>query len=402
MRLSDTKVRNAKGKAKPYKMSDGGGLYLLINPNSRKYWRMKYRFLNQERLESFGVYPDISLADARERRDALRKLKAKGIDPREYKREQEEEALRESGQCFEIIARDWHATRLSKWSAYYAKQVMQRMEADLFPRIGKMPMNDIKASTLFKLATTIQDRNAIEMAHRAVNICSQVFYYAMARDLAKDNPALALRGQLKTSQTSNYAHLSARELPEFLAALEAYDGGIRTKLAIHFLLLTFVRTGELCGARWDEIDIERAEWRIPAERMKMRSPHVVPLSAQAITLLETLKRLSRKSEFVFPGVVSARKSMSNNTMLQAIYAMGFKDRTTGHGIRATASTILNESGLFGYDVIERQLAHQQRDKVRAAYNHADYLQERRKMMQWWANYLESAGLKHEGKTKLRN
>lgn len=402
MKLSDTKVRNAKGKAKPYKMSDGRGLYLLVNPNSSKYWRMKYNFQHKECLMAFGVYPDISLADARERREEVRKLKAKGIDPRQHKREQQQEALKQSQDCFEIIAREWHALKINKWSAYYAKQVMQRMEADLFPKIGQMPMNEIKASTLFKLATAIQDRNAIEMAHRAVNICSQVFQYALVTDRAEQNPALALRGALKTSQTTNYAHLSARELPEFLTALEAYDGGIQTKLAIHFLLLTFVRTGELCGAKWSEIDTERAEWRIPAERMKMRSPHVVPLSTQAMTLLETLKRLSRKSEFVFPGVVSARKSMSNNTMLQAIYAMGFKDRTTGHGIRATASTILNESGLFGYDVIERQLAHQQRDKVRAAYNHADYLQERRKMMQWWADYLQKASYPREGKTRVQN
>ena len=390
MKLSETKVRNAKGKEKQYKLGDSGGLYLLVMPNSRKYWRMKYHFLNKEYHLALGVYPLITLAEARDLCFEARKLKAKGINPQEHKRQEQARIIQETENTFEQIAREWHAVRTSKWSEYYAKQVMQRMEADIFPKIGKLPIATIKSSQLFQMANAIQDRNAIEMAHRATSICSQVFQFALITDRAEQNPASALRGMLKAPQTNNYAYLNAKELPEFLKALKAYDGGIQTKLAIKFLILTFVRTGELCGARWDEIDLERAEWRIPAERMKMRSPHIVPLSAPAVTLLETLKRLSRKSEFVFPSISNVRKTMSTNTMLQAMYGMGYKDRVTGHGFRATASTILNESGLFSHDIIERQLAHQERNKVRASYNHADYLQERRKMMQWWADYIHQA------------
>lgn len=390
MHLTDLKVRTAKPKDKPYKISDGDGLYLLVKPTGKKYWRMKYSVEGKEKLLAFGKYPDLSLADARDMRAEARKLKAKGMDPGEVKRKQKAQILINSENCFEKLAREWHNIQASKWSPYYAKQVMQRLEKDVFPKIGHKAMDSITARELLNMATAIQDRDAIEMAHRAVNICGQVFQYALITERAENNPALALRGALKAPKTNNYAYLSAKELPGFLAALKAYNAGsYQTKLAIQFLMLTFVRTNELCGARWAEIDMEKAEWRIPAERMKMKAPHIVPLSTQAVAVLKKLHSLSSHREHVFPSIQSPRKTMSTNTMLQAIYAMGYKDRTTGHGFRATASTIINESGLFSPDVIERQLAHQERNKVRASYNHADYMPERRKMMQWWASYLDN-------------
>ncbi|MFM9890731.1 MAG: tyrosine-type recombinase/integrase [Rickettsiales bacterium] len=390
--LSDAKIRQAKPSEKQYKLTDGGGLYLLIKPNGQKYWRMKYRVEGKEKLLAFGVYPDISLADARQRRDDARKLKANGFDPANYKREQKEQATAKSKNCFENIAREWHELQTNKWSAYYAKQQMQRLEKDIFPKLGDKPIDSIAPRDILSMARAMESREAIELAHRAVQVCGQVFNYAIITERAEFNPALTIRGALKTPKTNNYAHLSANELPEFLGVLGAYKGSDQTKMAIKLLMLTFVRTGELCGARWAEIDLEKAEWRIPAERMKMRSPHVVPLSSQAVTLLKMLKRLNGKWEYVFPGVQAAFKPICTNTLLVALYTMGFKDRTTIHGFRATASTILNESGLFAIDVIERQLAHQERSKVRAAYNHAEHLPERRKMLQWWADYLEKAGL----------
>ncbi|MEJ0010637.1 MAG: integrase arm-type DNA-binding domain-containing protein [Alphaproteobacteria bacterium] len=391
MKLSDTKVRNVKGKEKPYKLTDGGGLFLLVNPNGKKYWRMKYRYLNREKLLSFGVYPDISLADARERRDEARKLKAKGFDPSEHKRQQKEKALLSAENSFRNVAIEWHQRQGSKWSAYYGRQIMARLEKDIFPKIGGKPIHEITARDLLRMANVMQDRDAVEIAHRAVSICSQVFRYALLTDRAENNPALALRGALKTPKVSHYAHLTTNELPGFLKDLEAYNGGFQTKLAIELLVLTFVRTTELREATWSEINFEQAEWRIPAARMKMRTPHIVPLSKQALDILTKLKKLAGKWEHVFPSIQSPRKAMCNNTMLYALYSMGYKDRTTIHGFRATASTVLNESGLFGHDVIERQLAHQERNRVRAAYNHADYLPERRKMMQWWGDYVANAG-----------
>lgn len=395
MALTDVKVKGAKPQEKDYKLADSGGLYLLVKPTGGKYWRMKYRHSGKEKLLTFGVYPDISLADARAQRDDARKLKAKGFDPGEFKKEQKEQAAERAQNSFEHIAREWHALQCSKWSPYYAKQVLARLENDVFPDIGTKPIDAVTTRELLKIARAMEARDAIELAHRAVQVCGQIFNYAIITEKTEHNPAAAIRGALKTPQTNHYAHLSANELPEFLAALEAYDGGrgLQTKLAIKLLLLTFVRTNEICGARWEEIDFERAEWRIPAERMKMRSPHTVPLSAPALDTLKTLKRLNGKWEYVFPSVQSPRKCMSNNTMLFALYTMGYKDRTTIHGFRATASTILNESGLFPVDVIERQLAHQERNRVRAAYNHAEYLPERRKMMKWWSKYLNERGLK---------
>jgi integrase len=393
MSLTQLQIKHAKPKGKPYKMGDSGGLYLLVTPTGGKLWRFKYRYLDKEKVLSLGKYPDLSLADAREFRDDARKLNAKGIDPNEHKKEQRRLAIQKDRDTFEHIAREWHERKCADRTPSYTKQVLQRLENDVFPKIGHRPISAITPRELLRMAQVIEDRGAIEMAHRAIAVCGQIFQYAIVTDRAESNPAQHLRGSLKTSKTKHHAHLSADDLPDFLRVLEAYQGSDQTKMALRLLLLTFVRTAELCGATWSEIDFEKKEWRIPAERMKMKTPHTVPLSKQTLEILAVLKKLSGKSAYVFPSMEGWRKPMSKNTMLYALYAMGYKGKATGHGFRATASTIFYESGLFEGDVIERQLAHQERNRVVAAYNHAQHLPARAKMMQWWADYLDKTALK---------
>jgi integrase len=384
--LSDAKVRNSKPRAKPFKIADGEGLFLLIMPNGSKYWRLKYFFAGKEKVLALGVYPEVTLADARERRAQARKVIAAGNDPGETKKEAKRLLIAKHGSTFEVVAREWHENRLSKWTPEHAKKVLKRLETHVFPRIGKRPIADIATAELLSVMRKIEDHGA-EIAHRLLQICGQVFTYAVVTQRATINPAVSLRGALKPVVKNNHAYLKPNELPEYLKKLDAYDGALQTKLAMKFLLLTFVRTGELRGAAWSEIDFHKAEWRIPAERMKMRDPHIVPLARQAIAILKELNPVTGNWQYIFPNQHKPSGQMSENTILYALYRMGYHSRATGHGFRSTASTILNENG-FPPDVIERQLAHSERDKVRAAYNHAQYLPERRKMMQWWADYLE--------------
>ena len=386
--LSDTTVRNAKPKPKPYKVSDGEGLFLLVTPSGGKYWRLKYFFAAKEKTLALGVYPEVTLADARERRAQARKALASGKDPGEVKKETKRLLIEKHENTFEVIAREWHQNRLAKWTPEHAKKILKRLEMHVFGRIGTRPIADITTHDLLAVMRKIEEHGG-EIAHRLLQICGQVFSYAVITRRAATNPAVSLRGALKPVVKNNHAYIKPNELPEYLKTLEAYDGALQTKLALKYLLLTFVRTGELRGARWTEIDVKKAEWRIPAERMKMRETHIVPLSRQAIAVLIELKPLTGQWEFVFPNQHKHSGQMSENTILFALYRMGYHSRATGHGFRSTASTVLNENG-FPPDVIERQLAHGERDKVRAAYNHAQYLPERRKMMQWWADYLDRA------------
>jgi integrase len=386
--LSDTAVRNAKVKPKSYKMSDGDGLFLVVMPSGSKYWRLRYFFGGKEKLLALGVYPDVSLADARERRAQARKVLAAGKDPGDAKREAKRLIVQKQQSSFEIVAREWHENRLAKWTPPHAKKIMKRLEMHVFNRIGTRPIADITASELLGVMRKIEEHGG-ELAHRLLQVCGQVFSYAVLTDRAKANPAASLRGALKPVVKTNHAFIKPNELSSFLRKLNAYEGSLQTKLAMTFLLLTFVRTGELRGAEWSEIDLKKAEWRIPAERMKMREPHIVPLSTQAIAILKELKPISGQWKHVFPNQHKPSGCMSENTILYGLYRMGYHSRATGHGFRSTASTVLNEHG-FPPDVIERQLAHGERDKVRAAYNHAQYLPERRKMMQWWADYLDEA------------
>lgn len=392
MALSDAKVRNAKRLSKPYKISDGEGLFLLVSTSGSKYWRFKYSYSGKEKLLAFGVYPEVSLSDARERRAQARKALAAGTDPSEVKKQAKRLAILKADNNFESIAREWHNNKQHAWAPKYATDVLTRLEADIFPKLGSRPITDIVASELLAALRIVESRGALDLTHRLLQSCGQVFTYGIVTDRATRNPAAELRGALKQPVKRHQPYLKENELSEYLGKLSQYDGHPQTKLALKFLLLTFVRTTELRGALWKEIDFEKSEWRIPAERMKMRDPHIVPLSKQAVAVLRELKPLTGHLEHVFANQHHPVGCMSENTMLYALYRMGYHSRTTGHGFRATASTILNENG-FAPDLIERQLAHTERNKVRAAYNHAQYLPERRKMMQWWADYLDRVARK---------
>lgn len=389
--LSDTSVRNAKAQSKPYKMSDGEGLFLQVMPSGSKYWRLKYFFAGKEKLLALGVYPDVSLFDARERRSQARKVLAAGGDPGEVKKEAQRALIQKHENTFEMVAREWYDNRQSKWTPYYSMKTMKRLEMHVFPDLGTKPIADITSQEVLSVMRCIE-RRGIDTAHRMLQICGQIFTYAVITERATNNPATMLQGALKPLVKKNRAYIKQNELPEFLRKVDGYDGTLLTKLAMKFLLLTFVRTGEMRAAEWSEVNFENAEWRIPSERMKMREAHIVPLSRQAIAILHELKPLTGRGRYVFPNQHKPAAIMSENTVLYALYRMGYHSRATGHGFRSTASTILNEHG-FRADVIERQLAHGERNSVRAAYNHAQYLAERREMMQWWADFLDQMAVK---------
>jgi integrase len=388
MALTDTALRNLKLADKQYKLTDAQGMYLLITPSGGKYWRLKYRYGGKEKTLALGTYPEVPLKEARDKRDQARKQITEGHDPSQLKKQKKLKQQVCAENSFETIAREWQSHRASGWTERHASYVLRRLEADIFPTLGTKQIHEIAAPELLAVLRQIENRGAIDIAHRALQTTGQIFRYAIATGRAERDIAADLRGALKSRKKEHYARLKAKELPEFLAKLQEYDGDLQTRLAFNLLLLTFVRTGELRGARWEEIDFEKSEWRIPAERMKMRDPHIVPLSTQAIAVLQELKPISGDREHVFPNRNKPMASISENTLLYALYRLGYHSRATPHGFRATASTILNENG-FRSDIIERQLAHAERNKVRASYNHAQYLPERREMMQWWGNYLKN-------------
>lgn len=386
MALTDITIRNAKAKETQYKLSDSAGLYLLVQTNGKKYWRLKYRFAGKEKLLAIGVYPLVGLAEAREKCLAAKKQLMNNIDPSQSKKEEKLKKTLNTENSFKTIAIQWHDNKKQAWTERHASYVLRRIEADIFPSLGSRAINEITAPELLTVLRHIESRGAIDIAHRALQTCGQVFRYAIASGKAERDISADLRGALKTRKRENYSHLEAKELPEFFDKLEKYDGDLQTKLALKLLLFTFVRTGEVKGARWEEINFDKAEWRIPPERMKMRDLHIVPLSEQALDVLRQLHVINGNKEHLFPNRNNPTTFISENTLLYAIYRMGYHKRATVHGFRATASTILNEHG-FKPDVIERQLAHSERNKVRASYNHAQYLPERKEMMQWWGDYL---------------
>lgn len=387
MPLTETAIRNAKPAEKTVRLFDGGGLYLEISPRGGKWWRLKYRQDGKEKRISLGVYPDVGLKLARERRDEARKQIAQGQDPSDVKRAEKAQAKAQAENSFEKVAREWHEKQKGRWVPDHAGRVLGSLEKDIFPEIGGQPVDAITPPTVLATIRKIEKRGVKDYPSRVLQRVHAVFRYAVQTGRATMNPAADLSGALKSHKVEHRAALSRADLPEFIDKLEKYEGQPLTRLALKLALLTFVRTKELRGARWEEFDLERAEWRIPAERMKMRAEHIVPLSKQAIAVLEELRELTGKHELVFPGQSNLKRPMSENTMLYAMYRMGYHKQATVHGFRATASTILNESG-FTPDAIERQLAHAERNKVRAAYHRAEYLEERRRMMQWWADYLE--------------
>ncbi|HXJ02767.1 MAG TPA: integrase arm-type DNA-binding domain-containing protein [Micropepsaceae bacterium] len=386
--LTDLAVKNLRKKDKPYKRSDGGGLYLLVAPDGARYWRMAYRFHGKQKTLALGVYNTVSLSEARDARDAAKKLLAAGADPMQAKREKKRVDRLTAANTFETIAREWHENQRDGWTENYGAQVLTRLEADIFPAIGARPIAEIEPPELLDALRKVEKRGALDVAKRLRQMVGQVFRFGIVTGRAKRDPSADLKGALKASGRQVHHKAMPREvLPEFLGGLDTYDGAAQTRLALRLMVLTFVRTTELRAARWDEFNFETAEWRIPAERMKMREPHIVPLSRQALATLAELRPLAGVSEFVFPSP-GAEGFMSNNTMLFAMYRMGFHGRATVHGFRAVASTLLNEMG-FNADWIERQLAHDERNKVRGAYNAAQYLPDRRRMMQQWADYLDA-------------
>ncbi|MGB7987244.1 MAG: integrase arm-type DNA-binding domain-containing protein [Terracidiphilus sp.] len=385
MPLTDTEVRKARPSDKPYRLSDSGSLYLWITPSGGKLWRWAYRHEGKEKLMSFGKYPDVPLGLARERHAEARKRLATGVDPM-AERKAEKAAVENS---FQSVAGFWLAHWRDGKSPRHVDYVKRRMDADILPCLGTRPIALIEAPELLAMTKAIERRGAREIAKRALETVGQVFRFAIAHGYSKRNPASEIRPGdiLKSARKVNYARVDARELPELLRTIEVYQGTHVTRLAIKLIALTFVRTSELIGAKWAEFDLEAGRWDIPAERMKMRTPHIVPLSRQALNVLDTLRTLTGESEWLFPGDRNTKKPMSNNTILKALERMGYKGRMTGHGFRGLASTILHEQG-YNHEHIELQLAHAPRNAVSAAYNHALYLEPRAKMMQEWADYLE--------------
>jgi integrase len=387
--LTDTRVKTAKSQEKLYKLTDERGLHLSVYPNGSKLWQMRYRIEGKERTASLGKYPEVSLAEAREKRDQMRKLVANDIDPVQSQKAEKEAKKLAQTNSFEAVARAWFEGWSAARSPRHAEYVIRRLEVDVFPVIGSRPVSEIQAPELVKMMKAIQRRGALDIAKRCYQMTGQVFRYAIAHGIAERNPA----GDIKPSDIlpsrlkTNYARVDAKELPALLRAIEAYQGTAVTRLAMKLMTLTFIRTKELIGARWAEFDLQAGQWRIPAERMKKRIEHIVPLSLQAIQILQILHGITGHSELLFPGERDHGKPMSNNTILKGIERMGFKGRMTGHGFRGLASTILHEQG-FDHAHIELQLAHQERNAVSAAYNHATYIKQRAKMMQWWANYID--------------
>jgi integrase len=392
--LNDIIAKNSKAKDKIYRIFDEKGLYLEINPKGGKYWRFKYRYLKKEGRLAFGVYPEVSLKEAREKRDIARKQLENGINPSEAKKKAKLQQFIDADNQFEKIARDWHQKQKDNWTDRHFHYVLRRLEADIFPFLGKRPINEIEPPELLAILKKIENRGAIDIAKRAKQTTGQIFRYAIANGIAKRDITADLKDALQTRKKKHFNRLEEKELPEFLQKLENYHGEQSTKLALKLLILTILRTGEIIGAKWEEIDFDKKEWHIPKERMKAGRKHIVPLTKQSINIIKQIRDLHNNEIYLFPNANNSNKTISNNTLLYALYRMGYHGRTTTHGFRSLTSTILNENN-FNRDHIELQLAHSEDDKVRASYNHAKYLEQRHKMMGWWSDYLENKGMKIE-------
>ena len=385
--LTDAIIRNTKSKDKPFKLTDGGGLYLLVNSTGSRLWRLKYRVGGLEKKLALGAYPEVSLREAREKAVEARKMIREGIDPSQAKKAQKASAS--GADTFETIAREWFEKFSPTWTPSHGERIIRRLERDIFPWLGKKPIKDIQAPDLLSVLRRIEERGAVETAHRASQNCGQVFRYAVATGRAERDPSGDLRGAIPPTKAKHHASITdPKEIGGLLRAIDAYEGGLIVRCALRLAPLVFTRPGELRRAEWKEIDWDKAEWSIPGEKMKMREKHVVPLSRQAIEILHELQPLTGEGRFLFPSPRSWDRPMSENAVLAALRRMGYSgDQMTGHGFRSMASTLLNEQG-WNRDAIERQLAHAERDEIRAAYNYAQHMPERRKMMQAWADYLD--------------
>ncbi len=387
--LTDMKVQKAKSQDKPISLFDGGGLYLLITPSGGKLWRFKYRFNNKEKKLAFGSYPEISLQDARQRREDARRLLANDVDPDAVRKAQKQAKIQET-ETFEVVAREWHTAFLSTWTARHGATILSRLNHDLIPWLGSRPINEIKAPELLSVLRKAESRGALELAHRLRAIAGQVFRYAVATGKAERDPSGDLRGALPPPKVKHHAAIiEPKEVASLLRALDGYQGGFVVKCALRLAPLFFVRPGELRHAEWAEIDFDEAVWNIPASKMKMKQAHIVPLCSQAVEILKGLQEYTGAGRYVFPSVRTHARPMSENTVNAALRHAGYdKDTMTGHGFRAMARTILDEVLQIRPDFIEHQLAHAVRDPNGRAYNRTAHLAERRKMMQTWADYLD--------------
>ena len=389
MVLTDTAIQGTKLRQKPFKMFDRNGLFLLVNPGGSKLWRWRYRFDSKEKLMALGEYPFVNLEQARELHFVVRKTLAAGIDPMAERKAEAEAKQCEAENSFEKIARKWWEWWAHNKSPRHADTVLRRLEADVFPAYGHKLIDAVGAPEIRELMLAVERREARDVAKRIYQTTGQIFRYAVANGLASRNPAAGFnpRDILSGTKTENFARVEARELPELLAKMDDCNGVAITRFAMKLMAYTFVRTSELIAAPWLEFDLDNARWTIPKERMKMGTTHIVPLSRQSVEVLRALKLLTGNSRLAFPGAHDKNKPMSNNTILTALYRLGYQGRMTGHGFRGLASTILHESG-FDEAHVEVQLSHLKRNKAAAAYNHAKYINQRTVMMQWWADYLD--------------
>lgn len=394
MPLTDVKIRNAKPGQKPFKMADGNGLYLEVRPNGAKHWRYRYEMANsdgvrKENLFAIGEYPAISLADARAARDRARELVKSGRHPSQVRRSEKSGQIAENANTFQAVALEWLEKKKAGWKPYTYSQASNALHKNAFPAFGSAPLRDVTSAMLLEMLQKMEKRGAETLAIQVRQWCSAIFCYGVATLRADFDPAYALKGALHRPPVDHSKALTVEDIADLKAKLDKYGGNKTTIIAIRLLMYCFTRTSELRLARWDEFDPDRAEWRIPSDRMKMSRMHIVPLTRQAIELLGELKRITGGGDLLFPNQRRPIESMSNTTINRALEHMGYSSgMVTGHDFRATASTLLHENG-FSALAIERQLAHAERNKVKAAYNHAEYMDERRQMMQWWADYIDS-------------
>lgn len=390
MPLSDTSIRSAKAKEKPYKLADEKGLFLLVNTSGAKYWRLKYRINGKEKLLAIGVYPDVTLKDARARRDDARKLLANGQDPGEVKKAQRASRLDRASNSFEVIARRWHSKGGAKWSESYTKKVMQMLERDLFPWLGGKPIADLEAPDFLAVARRLEERSLVDAAHRAMQLCGQIMRFAVAEGLVSRDPVSDLRGALESVKTEHMASVTDPvRVGEILRMFDGFKGSYQVMQALKLAPLVFTRPGELRQAKWKDMDLDAALWSIPAEVMKMREPHLVPLSTQAVAILRDMEPFSSHLEHVFPGGRDPKRPMSDAAINAAMRRLGIDTQVelTGHGFRAMARTILHEQLNYPPEVIEVQLAHKAPGPLGAAYARAKFIEQRKGMMQAWADYL---------------
>ena len=401
MKLTNIQIKNAKAKDKMYRLSDGDNLYLEVYPNGKKRWTLAYRFNNKRKQIALGGFPLVSLSESRELKLEQQKLLLQNIDPVEHKRQQKLEHQQKHEHNLESVARKWHeeCKKAGKWkSDKGSNMVLGQLERNIFPVIGKKPIIEVKPPEILQALKPIIDEGKYHTAHRVKQICSRVFCYAVACGVARRDVTQDLKGAIQPSKTKPHNHLKEKDLPDFLNKINKYDteynGNPITKWAMQLIVLNFTRPSELRCAKWEEIDWDKQQWQIPAERMKMKEKHIVPLTDQSIKLFQNIYQVTGDSYsgYVFPSFQNPRKPISDGTLLKLIKIIGYHGKVTPHGFRHTASTILNENG-YNKDYIERQLAHGDRDLVRATYNYADYLPQRAEMMQWYADFIEKLGMK---------